>query len=135
MSQYQHSPSELSPEAQPVDPATAQPTPVQPSPVGAATPRVTRRTRVSSWWVGLVIAAIILVALLIFIAQNSATVGIHYLGAHGHISLAVALLLSAVAGMLLLAIPGTIRIVQLRRAVKKSPARPPVDATSSTRHR
>lgn len=135
MTQYQHSPSELSPEAQPVDPATAQPAPVQPSPVGASTPRVTRRTRVSSWWVGLVVAAVILVALLIFIVQNSATVGVHYLGADGHISLAVALLLSAVGGMLLLAIPGSIRIAQLRRAVKKSPGRARADGSSSTRLR
>jgi uncharacterized integral membrane protein len=61
----------------------------------------------------------VLVALLIFIAQNSAQVSIHYFGFHGRISLAVALLLAAVAGILLVAIPGTVRIVQLRRTVRR----------------
>ncbi|MPY81149.1 MAG: DUF1049 domain-containing protein [Actinophytocola sp.] len=81
-----------------------------------------RRTRVSAWWVGLIAAAILLVALLIFIAQNSHTVTIHYLGFEGQASLAVALLLAAVAGLLLVAIPGTARIMQLRRALKKNAA-------------
>jgi uncharacterized integral membrane protein len=57
---------------------------------------------------------------LIFIAQNSRTVTIHYLGFEGQASLAVALLLAAVAGLLLVAIPGTARIMQLRRALKRN---------------
>jgi uncharacterized integral membrane protein len=61
----------------------------------------------------------------IFIVQNAREVSIHYLGLDGRVSLAVALLIAAVAGMLLVAAPGTARIMQLRRAVKKStPTRP-----------
>jgi uncharacterized integral membrane protein len=71
-------------------------------------------------WVGLIVAAVLLVALLVFIAQNSRQVTIHFLGFHGHISLAIALLLSAVIGLLLIAIPGTARILQLRHALKKN---------------
>jgi uncharacterized integral membrane protein len=73
---------------------------------------------VSAVWVGLIVAAIVAIALLIFIAQNSASVSIHYLGARGRVSLAVALLLSAVAGLVIAAIPGTVRILQLRRSIK-----------------
>jgi uncharacterized integral membrane protein len=79
-----------------------------------------RRTRASAWWMGLIIAAVILVALVIFIAQNSASVAVHYLGMQGHVPLAIALVLSAVAGVLLVAIPGTARVIQLRRALKKN---------------
>lgn len=79
-----------------------------------------RRGRVSAIWVGLIAAALLLIALLIFIAQNSATVDIHFLGFSGHLSLAVAILAAAVVGVLVVAIPGTARIVQLRRALKKN---------------
>jgi uncharacterized integral membrane protein len=85
-------------------------------------PRVSgqvRRTRTGGVWVGLVSAAVVLILLLIFILQNSDNVTIHFFGFHRELSLAVALLLSAVCGVLLVAIPGTGRIVQLRRAVKK----------------
>jgi uncharacterized integral membrane protein len=82
-----------------------------------------RRTKTSAIWVGLIAAAVVLVALLIFIGQNSTSVTVHYLGAEG-VPLAVALLLSAVAGLLIAAIPGTVRILQLRRAVKKSAQTP-----------
>jgi uncharacterized integral membrane protein len=45
---------------------------------------------------------------------------VHYLGFHGRVPLGVALLLAAIAGLLLVSIPGTVRILQLRRAVKKA---------------
>jgi uncharacterized integral membrane protein len=79
-----------------------------------------RGGKVSALWIGLIIAAILLILLLIFIAQNSKTVPIHFLGASGHISLAVALLLSAVVAALLVAIPGSVRIYQLRRLVRRT---------------
>jgi len=79
-----------------------------------------KRGRVSAIWVGLIVAALLLLALLIFIAQNSRTVAIHFLGFSGHLSLAVALLAATVIGVLVVAIPGTARIVQLRRALKKN---------------
>jgi uncharacterized integral membrane protein len=75
----------------------------------------------SAAWVALIIAAILLVALVVFIAQNARAVSIHYVGLDGRVPLAVALLAAAVAGMLLVAVPGTARIIQLRRAIKKSP--------------
>jgi lipopolysaccharide assembly protein A len=64
--------------------------------------------------------ALLLIALLISIAQNAKQVAIHYLGFKGHISLAVTLLLAAVGAVLLVAIPGAARIIQLRRALTKN---------------
>jgi uncharacterized integral membrane protein len=90
------------------------------SPAGLTSHGQVRPTRASALWVGLIVAALLLIALLIFIVQNSKAVTIHYLGFHGRISLAIALLLAAVAGLLLVAVPGTARIVQLRRALKKN---------------
>ena len=63
--------------------------------------------------------AVVLVLLLIFILQNSRTVQISYLGAHGHLPLGVALLLAAILGTLLVVIPGTARILQLRITARR----------------
>jgi uncharacterized integral membrane protein len=78
------------------------------------------RTRVSGVWIGLIATALFIVVLVIFIAQNSHKAPVHFLGWHGHFSIALTILLSAVAGMLLVAIPGTVRILQLRRALQKN---------------
>jgi uncharacterized integral membrane protein len=79
-----------------------------------------RRTRAGGIWVGLIASAIVLIVLLVFILQNSQTVVIHFLGFSGHLSFAVAMLIAAVCGLLLVATPGTVRIMQLGRALKKT---------------
>ena len=79
-----------------------------------------RHGRASALYVGLIVAAILTIFLLIFIAQNSDKVAVQFLGFEGQISLAVALLLSAVIGVLVVAVPGSLRIVQLRRALRKN---------------
>lgn len=79
-----------------------------------------KRTRAGILWVGLVAAAVLAILLLVFIAQNSAKVTINFLGWDGQLSLAVALLLSAVIGVLVVALPGTARIIQLRNALRKN---------------
>lgn len=81
--------------------------------------RRVKRTRTGGIWIGLILAAIVLVLLLIFILQNTANVTIHFFGFAGVVPIAVALLLAAVCGVLLVAIPGTVRILQLRKAVRK----------------
>lgn len=78
------------------------------------------RTRVSGTWVAIIIFAVILILLLIFVLQNTQSVEISYITADFKLPLAVAMLLSAVAGVLLTAIAGTSRILQLRRRVRKS---------------
>jgi uncharacterized integral membrane protein len=111
--------------AQPPPAAGAEPTPTvtpvapTPSPVLDRHGRV-RTTRSGALWFGLIAAAIILIALLVFVLQNLETVSVHYLGFHGRVPLGVALLLAAIAGLLLVSIPGSVRILQLRRTLRKS---------------
>jgi uncharacterized integral membrane protein len=79
-----------------------------------------RRTKFSGLWVGLTVAAIVLLALLVFIIENSQTVDIGFFGAHWHLSLGVAMLLASIGGILLVAVPGYGRIIQLRRVLRKA---------------
>ncbi|WP_409074325.1 lipopolysaccharide assembly protein LapA domain-containing protein [Micromonospora chalcea] len=65
-------------------------------------------------WVAAVMFAFVLLLLLIFVLQNGQRVEVSFLGAHGTLPMGVALLLAAVFGVLLVALPGTARIVQLR---------------------
>jgi uncharacterized integral membrane protein len=75
---------------------------------------VVRRTRIGGIWTASVLFAVVLVLLLIFILENGARVKISYFGGHAHLPLGVALLFGAVLGILLVVIPGTGRIIQLR---------------------
>ena len=83
-----------------------------------------RRTRLSGLWVGMVFSAVVLVLLLIFIMQNRASMEISFLTWTGALPAGVALLLSAVAGALAVALPGSARMLQLRRAVHRGGDRP-----------
>jgi uncharacterized integral membrane protein len=74
-----------------------------------------RRTRISGIWVAVIVAAIILVALLVFILQNLAEATVYYFGAAGSLPLGIALLLASVGGAPLAGLIGTARIPQLRR--------------------
>ncbi|MGH2862516.1 MAG: lipopolysaccharide assembly protein LapA domain-containing protein [Solirubrobacteraceae bacterium] len=66
------------------------------------------------------VATVLLVLLIIFIAENSSSVTISFLGAHGHISLALALLIAAVVGAAVTLLVGTARILQLRLEVRRN---------------
>jgi uncharacterized integral membrane protein len=91
------------------------------------------RSRMGGAWVVLLVAAFVLLLLLIFILQNGQRAEVSFLGAHGHLPMGVALLLAAIFGVLLVALPGTARIIQLRMlsrrrgdnaAPRPSPAEP-----------
>ncbi|GEL17814.1 LapA family protein [Pseudonocardia asaccharolytica] len=105
------------PADEPTVPVPAEPPPRTGESAPAAKPR---RTRVSGMWVGLILSALVLLFLLIFILQNLGPIQINFLGASGTLPTGVALLLAAIAGVLLVAIPGTGRIVQLRRAARRA---------------
>lgn len=77
------------------------------------------KTRIGGLWAGLVLSAIVLIFLLVFIVQNTAPVAITFLWMTGSLPTGVALLFAAIAGILLVAIPGTGRILQLRRQARK----------------
>lgn len=115
--------------AGPADPHTDPATDPALRPAAVAAPgkagsvRRTGRTRFSGLWVGLILSALVLIFLLIFILQNLEPVQIEFLGATGVLPTGVALLLAAIAGVLLVAIPGTGRIVQLRQAARRGARR------------
>lgn len=79
-----------------------------------------KRSRVGGLWVAAVVFAIVLLLLLIFVLQNGRRAEVSFLGAHGALPMGVALLLAAVFGVLLVALPGTARIVQLRMLDRRS---------------
>ena len=74
------------------------------------------RTRVSASWTAVVVAALVLVLLIIFIAQNTQHSSVNFLWLHGGAPTAVVLLIAAAAGALIVVIVGIARILQLRRA-------------------
>src|SRR4051794_31720242 len=76
-------------------------------------------TRLGNLHVGLVVAAVALVLLVIFLVQNAHTVDVSFLGGHLRVSLAVAMLIAAVVGALIVGAAGTARIGQLRRGARR----------------
>ena len=91
------------------------PPPPAPQPPG----RGQLQTRTSAMRTGLIAGFAVLVVAVIFIIQNAHAVNISFMGAHLRLSLAVALLLAAIAGALLMAAAGTARITQLRRMMRR----------------
>ncbi|MFI7282594.1 lipopolysaccharide assembly LapA domain-containing protein [Micromonospora chersina] len=75
-------------------------------------------------WVAAVVFAFVLLLLLIFVLQNGQRAEVSFLGAHGTLPMGVALLLAAVFGVLLVALPGTARIVQLRMLDRRPVTQP-----------
>lgn len=102
--------------------APTVPTGGEPAEPARRDPALTR-TRTGGLWTGLIFSALVLVFLLIFIVQNTEAVRINFLGFTGALPTGVALLFAAVAGLLLLAIPGGLRILQLRRAARRGARR------------
>jgi uncharacterized integral membrane protein len=86
----------------------------------AQAPRASSAARL---WVSVALATALLVLLIIFIAENSKEVTVSFLGIHGHISLALALLIAAVVGVAVTLLAGTARIMQLRREVRRQKRR------------
>ena len=105
------------------DPTYTDPidTPRVDTPTSTARTRRNRpsRTRAGYTWVALVAAAIIGILLLIFIIQNLDTAPIHLFFWQIDLPLGVTMLLSVIAGALVMALAGGWRIMQLRREAKK----------------
>jgi lipopolysaccharide assembly protein A len=97
---------------------TATPTPTPPA--SAPPRRGSVGSRIGTARTLLIAGAVVLVVVLIFIIENAHAVTITFFGAHLRISLAVALLLAAVAGALIMAAVGTARITQLRMSMRRN---------------
>jgi uncharacterized integral membrane protein len=119
------------PGTQPIQPQSPQPSTQYQRPAGPETPPTpiepppgfddrghVRRTKVSGVWVGLIAAVVVLVLLIIFIAQNLDKATVHFLGFSGRVSLGLALLVAALCGVVIAVVPGTVRIFQLRKALR-----------------
>ena len=96
-----------------IEPST--PADLAPEPVAVPPPRI-RRTRVSTAWAALSGGALALILVLVFVLENLTPGRFAFLGAHFTLPLGVAVLLAAIVGVLIMAVVGTARIRQVRRA-------------------
>ena len=79
-----------------------------------------RGSRTSRLWLAVGGLAVVLVFLVVFIAQNTQSVEVSFLGWSGRPPLAVALLIATIAGLLLAGTAGTLRILQLPRRERRT---------------
>ena len=76
-------------------------------------------TRTSAAWMGVWAGVVVLILLIIFVAQNTASVRISFFALEGEISLALALLIAGVGGAIVSMAVAATRILQLRRMVRR----------------
>ena len=77
-------------------------------------------TRTSAMWLGVWAGVLVVILLIIFVAQNTASVEINFLWMSGRISLALAMLIAGVAGAIVAMAVAAARIIQLRRMVRRA---------------
>lgn len=70
-------------------------------------------------WIALILGTVILVLLLIFILQNNVPAEFAYFGVQFGLPLGVAMLFAAIAGVLITALLGSVRLFKLGRRVRK----------------
>ena len=76
-------------------------------------------TRTSMVWTMVGMGVVLLVAILVFILQNSQRVRVRFLMVDGTLSLGVALLFAALLGALLVLVAGAARVLQLRVVARR----------------
>lgn len=95
---------------------------------GATTPRPVTdpsldrptRTGVSGGtWIALILGAVVLVLLLIFILQNNVEAQFAYFGWSFTLPLGIAMLFAAIAGVLVMGLFGSVRLIKLGRRLRK----------------
>ncbi|RCS57213.1 DUF1049 domain-containing protein, partial [Brachybacterium sp. JB7] len=75
--------------------------------------------RTAMLWISLILGAIVLVLLLIFVIQNSQKASFEYFSATFDLPLGVAMLLAAIAGALVMALVGSVRMAQMSWTIRK----------------
>jgi uncharacterized integral membrane protein len=78
-----------------------------------------RRSKTSMLWLSTIGLAVVLILLVVLILQNTQQVEVSFLWWEGTPPLAAALLIAAAGGIVLTAIAGSLRILQLRRRVRR----------------
>ncbi|MGI9126190.1 MAG: LapA family protein [Mycobacterium sp.] len=102
---------------EPLPPVVAEP---KSGTLSADQPADVKMTRAGALWASLILGFLILIVLLIFITQNTASTSFTFLSWHWSLPLGVAILLAAVCGGLITALVSAARMFQLRRAAKKN---------------
>ena len=77
-------------------------------------------TRTAALWASLILGFLVLIVLLIFIAQNTASASFAFFSWRWDLPLGVAILFAAVCGGLITAFVSAARMFQLRRVAKKN---------------
>ncbi|MFC4126576.1 LapA family protein [Nocardia rhizosphaerae] len=115
--------SGASAEHEPVPPAPEPPAPKhrrgEQVPAKRTTPKGVHGSRTGYTWIGLLAAAVIGIVLLIFIIQNLDQANVNLLFWDFSLPLGITVLLSVIAGALVMGLVGGVRILQLRHAAKK----------------
>ena len=77
-------------------------------------------SRAGATWTAVIAGLVVFILLVVFFIQNQDMVQVHFLGLIGSVPLGLALFIAAVAGGVLVAIAGAIRIIQLRAAARRA---------------
>ncbi len=70
-------------------------------------------------WLALILGIVVLVALLIFVVQNNVPASFEYISWQFSLPLGVAMLLAAIAGALIMALVGSVRMMQLSLQLRR----------------
>jgi len=81
----------------------------------------TEHSKINTVWVSIAFVVVILALFVTFVAQNAQDVTIHFLWMDGTISLALALIIATLVGVVITFIIGSIRIWQLSHKDKEKP--------------
>lgn len=73
----------------------------------------------ASTWAALIIGALVLILLLVFILQNQTESQLVFFGWEWSFPIGIGMLIAAIAGALIMAMVGIVRMTQLRRQVKR----------------
>lgn len=88
-------------------------------------------TRASRVWVRVLPAMVLLAVILVFVFQNLQHTKVNFVTASGSVPIAIALLVAAALGGLLVLAVGSIRIFQLRGAVRRASSMDPAGFETS----
>lgn len=130
VSQPDHHGDVPTPAEPPVDQTSDRHDPAEPTVAGGpptSADRSVPRTRWGAAWVGICAAALALVALIVFMLQNTRPVEVSFLWLHGTLPLALALLIAGVGSVIVAMVFGVARITQLRKLARRrnKPTPPP----------
>ncbi len=76
-------------------------------------PQPAPKSRMAVVWASLIVGAILLILLLVFVIQNNVSTQFEYFTWQFNLPLGVAMLLAAIAGALIMALAGSVRMIQM----------------------